>query len=202
MTAFRSPEQPPPGSNQPSLPPGSTPGRVRVIRSDRRRRTVSAYRDGNTTVVRLPARMSPSDEAHWVATMLERLARTEARRAPAETDLGARAAELSRRYLDGRAAPTSVRWVGNQHSRWGSCTPGTGELRLSRRLAGMPSWVVDYVLLHELAHLIVPGHGPRFWQLVERYPRCDRARGYLEGVAATAGLPLSDEADAVDEKPG
>ena len=195
MTAFRSPEQPPPGSNQPSLPPGSTPGRVRVIRSDRRRRTVSAYRDGNTTVVRLPARMSPSDEAHWVATMLERLARTEARRAPAETDLGARAAELSRRYLDGRAAPTSVRWVGNQHSRWGSCTPVDGTIRLSDRLATMPGWVVDYVLVHELAHLIEIGHGPRFYRLVDAYPKAERARGYLDGVSAAGGLDLAEDVD-------
>jgi hypothetical protein len=85
--------------------------------------------------------------------------------------------------------------VGNQGSRWGSCTPSDGTIRLSSRLQGMPPWVVDYVLLHELAHLAVPGHGPRFWALLESYPRTERARGYLEGVAATAGLDFSDTAD-------
>jgi hypothetical protein len=88
-----------------------------------------------------------------------------------------------------------VRWVDNQGSRWGSCTPSDRTIRLSSRLQGMPPWVVDYVLLHELAHLAVPGHGPRFWALLEAYPRTERARGYLEGVAATAGLDLSDTAD-------
>jgi predicted metal-dependent hydrolase len=83
--------------------------------------------------------------------------------------------------------------VANQGSRWGSCTPVDRTIRLSSRLQGMPSWVVDYVLVHELAHLLVPGHGPDFWALVEQFPRTERARGYLEGVSATAGLDLSDD---------
>jgi hypothetical protein len=94
--------------------------------------------------------------------------------------------------------PSSVRWVGNQRARWGSCTPSDGSIRISTRLRGLPSWVVDYVLVHELVHLRIPGHGPDFWVLVDRYPRAERARGYLEGVAATAGLDLSDDLDDVD----
>lgn len=105
----------------------------------------------------------------------------------------ARARELSTRYLDGRAEPASVRWVGNQNTRWGSCTPVDATIRLSTRLRGMPTYVVDYVLLHELAHLLVPGHGPRFWTLLAAYPRTERARGYLEGVAAASGLTMSDD---------
>ncbi|MEO7981809.1 MAG: M48 family metallopeptidase, partial [Sporichthyaceae bacterium] len=68
------------------------------------------------------------------------------------------------------------------------------------RLQGMPSWVVDYVLVHELVHLLVPGHGPDFWAHVDRYPRTERARGYLEGVSATAQLGLSDS--GTDEATG
>jgi predicted metal-dependent hydrolase len=166
---------------------------VDVRRSARRRRTVSAYRDGDRTVVLIPARMSRAEERQWVAVMLERLARQDARLRPSDDELLARARELSRRHLGGRARPTSVRWVTNQGSRWGSCTPVDGTVRLSTRLQGMPSWVVDYVLVHELAHLLVPGHGPDFWAEVERYPRTERARGYLEGVSATAGLGLSDD---------
>src|SRR5581483_1255429 len=100
-----------------------------------------------------------------------------------------RAAELSERYLRGRAVPRSVRWATNQNSRWSSCTPTEGTIRLSHRLQGMPEYVIDYVLLHELAHLLVPDHGARFWALLEAYPRTERARGYLEGVVAAARLP-------------
>lgn len=166
---------------------------VDVRRSARRRRTVSAYRDGDRTVVMIPARMSRAEERHWVQVMLERLAQQDARLRPSDADLLARGRELSRRFLDGRARPASVRWVTNQAGRWGSCTPADRTIRLSTRLQGMPSWVVDYVLVHELAHLLVPGHGPDFWAEVERYPRTERARGYLEGVSATAGLGLSDD---------
>lgn len=163
---------------------------IEVRRSSRRRRTVSAYRDGNKTVVLLPARFSREEEEEWVSRMLDRLAARDQRRRPGDAELAQRARDLSARYLDGRAEPVSVRWVANQKSRWGSCTPADGTIRLSRRLYGMPGWVVDYVLLHELAHLLVPGHGPDFWDLLSHYPRTERARGYLEGVAAAAHLDI------------
>ena len=95
-----------------------------------------------------------------------------------------RAQQLSEKYLEGLARPVSVRWATNQQTRWGSCTPRDGTIRLSTRLQGLPGWVVDYVLVHELAHLLESGHNERFWRLVERYPRTERARGFLEGVEA------------------
>ena len=165
---------------------------VEVVRSARRRKTVSAYRDGDRIVVLVPARLSKTEERRWVSVMVDRLERREQRRRPGDAELLERAGGLSQRFLGGRARPSSVRWVTNQESRWGSCTPADGTIRLSHRLQGMPPWVVDYVLLHELAHLLEPGHGPRFWALLAPYPRLDRARGYLEGVAAAAGLDISD----------
>jgi predicted metal-dependent hydrolase len=182
---------------QAEQPAALFPAPVEVRRSARRRRTVSAYRDGDRTVVLIPARMSRAEERRWVSVMLERLARQDARLRPSDDELMERARDLSRRHLDGRARPASVRWVTNQGSRWGSCTPADRTIRLSTRLQGMPSWVVDYVLVHELAHLLEAGHGPDFWALVERFPRTERARGYLEGVSATAELGLRDDADDV-----
>lgn len=140
------------------------------------------------TVVLIPARMSRSEERRWVEVMLRRLDAQDARRRPSDEVLLARAQALSSLHLDGRARPASVRWVTNQGSRWGSCTPADGSVRLSTRLQGTPAWVVDYVLVHELAHLIIPEHSAEFWALVGRYPRAERARGYLEGVAAAADL--------------
>lgn len=168
---------------------------VEVRRSPRRRRTVSAYRDGARTVVLIPARMSRSEERRWVAAMLERLDAQERRRRPSDAALLSRARDLCQRYLGGEVEPTSVRWVTNQGSRWGSCTLSDRSIRLSHRLQGMPAWVVDYVLLHECAHLIEPSHDQGFWEIVGKYPRTERARGYLEGVAASADLDLSDTAD-------
>ncbi|MGW1793721.1 M48 metallopeptidase family protein [Streptomyces tubercidicus] len=168
---------------------GSGTSAVEVRRSSRRRRTVSAYREGDRTVVLIPARMSEAEERRWVTVMLDKLAAQESKRMLGDGELAERAERLSGQYLDGRARPASVRWVTNQNTRWGSCTPAEGSIRLSHRLQGMPEYVIDYVLLHELAHLLVPGHGPRFWRLLESYARTERARGYLEGVVAADRLP-------------
>jgi predicted metal-dependent hydrolase len=169
---------------------------VEVRRSARRRRTVSAYRQGDRTVVLIPAQMSAREEERWVKAMLDRLDSRERRGRPGEAELAARAGELSARYLGGRAVPCSVRWVSNQGARWGSCTPVDGSIRLSDRLRGMPDFVIDYVLLHELAHLIEPNHGAGFWKLLEGFPKLERARGYLDGFAAAAGARReSDKGD-------
>lgn len=160
---------------------------VEVRRSRRRARTVSAYREDDRVVVLIPATFSPLEEREWVERMVARLEAADRRRNPGEDDLLARACELSRRYLDGLARPASVSWVENQNHRWGSCTPADASIRLSTRLQGMPGWVLDYVLVHELAHLIVPTHSRSFWALLDSYPRTERARGFLSGVDFLAG---------------
>ena len=180
---------------------GRTP--VEIRRSARRKRTVSAYRDGDTVVVLVPARLSAAEEEQWVSRMVARLERSGTRRRPAGDDaLARRAAELSARYLGGRARPASVRWVPAMRTRWASCTPADATIRLSRRLQDLPDWVQDYVLLHELAHLIEAGHGPRFWALLESYPRTERARGYLDGVSAAANLDLTVDGDDTGDGTG
>ena len=166
-------------------------------RSARRRRTVSAYRQGDRTVVLIPAQMSAREEERWVKAMLARLDSRERRGKPGEAELAARAKGLSDRYLSGRAVPVSVRWVTNQGARWGSCTPVDASIRLSDRLRGMPDFVIDYVLLHELAHLIEPNHGPGFWRLLEPFPKLERARGFLDGFAAADQRARGDGEGAV-----
>ena len=176
------------------MPPDSE---VEVRRSKRRRRTVSAYREGDRIIVLIPASLTRRQEAEWVETMVARIERSERRRRPTDDDLLARAVALSDDYLGGLATPLSVRWVDNQKSRWGSCTPGDKTIRLSARLQGMPSWVVDYVLIHELAHLLAPGHDASFWAWVDRYPYAEKAKGYLIGwsTAARVDDPLGGEVD-------
>jgi len=180
--------------------PASDAPVVEVRRSRKRRRTVAAYREDDKVVVLLPARFTRAEEREWVATMLARLERSEKRRRPSDAALSRRATELSDRYLGGGAVPLTVRWVPNQNSRWGSCTPSDRSIRLSTRLQGMPSWVIDYVLVHELAHLIEAGHTPAFWSWVDRYPKAERAKGFLEGVAAATALGIqADPPDCSDE---
>lgn len=161
---------------------------VRVERSARRTRSVSAHREGSVLVVRIPAHFSRRQESEWVERMRERLLAKEGRRTRrTDGDLAERAAELARTVLEPRVGrpvvPRSIRWVENQNTRWGSCSVETSEIRLSHRLKGMPAWVVDQVILHELAHLVEPSHGPRFKQLID-HPDLARADAYLEGWLA------------------
>ena len=179
----------------PGLPPD-----VEVRRSTRRRRSVTAYREGGRTIVVVPHRMSRADIRPYVEELVGKLAAREKRSARSDDQLMARARQLSRRYLDGRAVPSSVRFVSNQKKRWGSCTPIDGSIRLSDRLHSMPEHVVDYVLLHELVHLLVADHGPDFEAWMARYPRLVESRAFLAGVDHATGLGLRAEPD--DDVPG
>lgn len=167
---------------------------VEVRRSGRRRRTVSAYVEGDRIVVLVPDNLSKAEERDWVRKMVARLQRREQRARRTDEGLLERARRLSDRYLGGLAEPTSVTWVANQRTRWGSCTPGDRTIRLSERLQQMPDWVVDYVLVHELAHLLEPGHNDAFWGWVGHYPETEKAKGYLLGWSEAARLepPPSD----------
>jgi predicted metal-dependent hydrolase len=169
---------------------------VEVRRSQRRRRTVSAYRDGERVVVLIPAQFTGAEEREWVDRMLARLAAREHRGPRTDESLQDRAQRLAERYLPEpmvSAHPVSVRWVRNQNGRWGSCTPADRTIRISDRIQDFPDWVIDYVVLHELAHLVVANHNTQFWNLVARYPKAERARGFLEGISAAVGLNMQED---------
>jgi predicted metal-dependent hydrolase len=155
---------------------------TKIIRSARRKKTVSARVVDGVLQVRAPAHLSDAE----LAPIIEQLkARLKSRATRAQLDDGLlerRAQELNRLYFDGQLTWASVRWVTNQHKRAGSCTPSTGKIRVSHHVAQMPAFVRDYVLVHEMAHLIEADHSPRFWHWVNRYPKTERARGYLMAV--------------------
>jgi predicted metal-dependent hydrolase len=169
---------------------------VEVRRSERRRRTVAAYREGERVVVLIPNQFSRAEESAWVDKMLARLEAKDRRGARSDDALMARAEQLAGRYFAdyGPAAlPRGVRWVSNQRGRWGSCSPDDRTIRLSDRLRELPTWVSDYVIVHELAHLLEANHSQKFWQLVGRYPKTERARGFLEGFSAFAGIGITED---------
>lgn len=152
--------------------------------------------EAGTFVVLMPTGLTREQEQGHVEDLLARHLRAQARRRLERADLMGRAMALSERYLDGRARPVSVTWVTNQLRRWGSCSPATGAIRLSTDLERMPSWVVDSVIIHELAHLLEANHGPRFKALVHRYERYDEATTFLQGVAFGMGRQIpADDAD-------
>ena len=154
---------------------------VQVVRSPRRKRTVGAQLVGDVLTVTVPSWMGAAEVDGWTAKMEASFRR---RQSTDRIDLAVRSATLAARYR----LPTAgnIRWADDMTTRWGSCTIETGHIRVSSRLAGFPDWVVDYVIVHELAHLAVPGHGPDFWKLVHRYPKAERAIGYLIAKAGEA----------------
>lgn len=169
------------------------PYSVHITRSTRRRQTLSARLVGDRLEIRVPEKAPEAEVQRFVEKMQRRFSLEQRRRQlNSSEDLARRAIELSQRYFEGKLRPTLVEYVTNQAHRHGSCNPRTGTIRLSHRLAHMPEWVRDYVLVHELAHLREPNHSPRFWALVNRYTLAERARGYL----MAAGL------EPVDSSPG
>jgi predicted metal-dependent hydrolase len=155
---------------------------VEIVRSAKRRKTVSAELRQGVLLVRAPDTLSDAELAPLIEKFRRQLAAKVRRPPQSDAELARRAQWLNERYFNGRFHWQSIRYVGNQNGRYGSCTPSRGTIRISDRLAAMPAWVRDYVIVHEMAHLEEANHGPRFWKLVNRYPLTERARGYLMAI--------------------
>jgi len=172
------PPEPEPEPSQRLVPgepgDGDDPFTVVVQRSKKRKRTVGAQLIGDVLTIVVPSWMSRAEEDHWVDVMSGRFRR---KVSMDRIDLGERALALARRHDLPR--PREIRWSDDMLSRWGSCTPSTGTIRISSRIAKFPDWVIDYVLVHELAHLEVADHSDAFWRLVHKYAKSERAIGYL-----------------------
>ncbi len=159
---------------------------VRIVYSPRRKKTVSARLMGEDLLeVRAPSDLAEPELEAALRDLVQRMARRRDRQrnARSDADLQARAQRLNRAYFAGALKWRSIRYVSNQNGRFGSCTPTTGTIRISDRLGSVPDFVLDYVVMHELAHLVEPNHSPRFWQLVYQYERAERARGYLMAMS-------------------
>ena len=177
----------------PEPAPEPTPFPVDVIRSSRRQKTVSARVVDGRIRVRIPAWMSTIDEQRFVDDVVERI---EHKRRSAAVDLETRARELAARF--DLPTPASICWATNQQQRWGSCSVGSGTIRISMRLVDVPPWVLDHVIVHELAHLVVPDHSDSFHRLSARYPLAERATGYL---MALSDLPTRAADEPIAARP-
>ncbi|MDP4668338.1 MAG: M48 family metallopeptidase [Candidatus Nanopelagicales bacterium] len=158
------------------------PPNVEVRRSNKRRRTVSAAREGNKTVLNVPQRMSITEIEEIARDLINRMNERDPRAYFSDDELFKRAQELSATYLFSKADPKSVAWSTRLTSTWGICTPLEGEIRITSRLQGMPQYVLDYVLLHELVHLVINDHGKDFESMMRTFEKKERAEGYLDAL--------------------
>ena len=156
---------------------------VRIVASRRRRRTVSARLRSGVLELLVPSWMPQSERQQWAEKMRLRLERRAVRSRPSDQRLAERAGALNERHFGGRLRWTSIGFVEMAHI-WGSCTFTSGAIRIARRAASLPDWVLDYLLVHELAHLEQSDHGPAFHELENRYPLSERAKGYLMAIDA------------------
>lgn len=151
---------------------------IKIIRSARRKKTLEARVVGRAIEVRVPAGMDAADEAQQVDKLVQRVRSKHLSR---QVDLGQRAAELADEF--DLPVPNSIRWVTNQEKRFGSCTPSQGTIRISTRLVGVPDYVLDHVVLHELAHLLHPDHTPAFYEAANQHLQWQKAEGYLQAMS-------------------
>ena len=162
-----------------NLPPGLPA--YRVIRKERRRRSVSAYRQGGVIEIHIPAKMSRRQEIEIIPEMISMVLRREARERKTDLQLMQIGIELLTQYLpEFDTHPASINWR-NMNERWGSCTTVDKTIRISDRLVGSPAYVLNYIIFHELIHLQVPNHDSDFYNYLGRYADAAKAEAFLEG---------------------
>ncbi|HUY86556.1 MAG TPA: M48 family metallopeptidase [Acidimicrobiales bacterium] len=170
------------------MPNPEPPPTVEIRTSDKRRKTATAqWRDGKI-VVQLPSHIRGKKRAELVEWLVTRATVNRPDSRISDNDLMRRSAELADLFVDS-VRPTSIRWVTNQNKRWASCSIESGDIRISHRLKDVPQWVLDSVIVHELAHLIEENHSQRFRQIAARYPKTAEATIFLEGY----GLGLNSD---------
>jgi predicted metal-dependent hydrolase len=173
--------------------PGLNEGEIIVIRSKRRKRTISAYRQGGRIVVSIPARLTKAEERSAVPEMVAKIRAQEIEKTVDESALATRVDELLGLYApEISERPVSVTWR-TMRERWGSCTNLDATIRISSRLQRTPAYVLDFVLFHEAVHLRYGDHGPAFKAVLARYPMEGLAQAYLDGYeAAESDLTVPD----------
>jgi len=165
------------------------------VRHPRARRYVVRGRDDGSVRVTIPrggsrreAREFADREHAWIERQRRRIDAERAvlsrvvdpeieedQRARAGRELPPRLLELAREH----GLAVSRISIRNQRWRWGSCSR-RGHICLNWRLAEIPGWVRDYVMIHELMHLKRMDHSPKFWKLVAKAcPEYEAARRWL-----------------------
>lgn len=155
---------------------------VKVIRSPDRKKTIQARMVGDTLVVHLPLGLHREDEKKIIVEMKEKIEKKKQKSQLNKDDfLIKKFHQFNEKYFQGKLKINSIKFVTNQERVRGSCTPNKGTIRVSHKLLNMPKWVLDYVIMHEMTHLVYPNHSKEFWVKVGEYEFTERARGFLMG---------------------
>jgi predicted metal-dependent hydrolase len=153
----------------------------RVIRKQRRRRSISAFRQGGVIEIHIPAKMSKRQELEIIPEMIAMVVRREGRSRKTDLQLLQIGRQLLAKYLpEFDVAPASINWR-SMSERWGSCTTVDRTIRISDRLIGAPNYVLDYIIFHELIHLKIPGHDQDFHNYLNRFTDHQKCEAFLEG---------------------
>jgi predicted metal-dependent hydrolase len=167
------------GQALPALP--SDLPQYRVVRKERRRRSISAFRQGGVIEIHIPAKMSKRQELEIIPEMIAIVLRREGRSRKTDLQLLEIGMELLAKYLpDFDVVPASINWR-NMSERWGSCTTVDRTIRISDRLIGAPNYVLNYIIFHELIHLRIPGHDQDFYNYLNRFTDQQKCEAFLEG---------------------
>jgi len=182
--------------NESALPEGLP--EFKVIRNQRRRRSMSAYRHAGVIEIHIPAKMSRRQELEVIPEMIAMVLRREAKERKTDDQLMQIALELLSKLLpEFEIKPASINWR-NMSERWGSCTTVDRTIRISDRLIGAPTYVLNYIIFHELIHLKVPGHDQDFKNYLHRFDDLLRAEAFLEGFEIGCQIGNSGVMSAVN----
>jgi hypothetical protein len=153
---------------------------VKIIRSHRRRRSVSARLVNDLLVVSAPLMISQGRLDEIINGFKLKFGRKKIKDELDEKEnLSDLAKDINKKYFDNKLKIESIEYTVNQNSRFGCCNYRSAKILISHKIGLLPKWVRKYVLIHEMAHLIQPNHSRAFWDIVYRYKLTERARGYL-----------------------
>ncbi len=156
---------------------------ITVVRSKKRKRTISARLINGVMVVQVPVSISETQLQPIITSLRLRIENKRLKEElNSKKELQDIFLKLNRDYFAGKLAVGQIGYVTDQVSKFGCCNCRSGEIRISHRVSAMPKWVKEYVVMHEMAHLVEANHGTDFWVLVNRFPYTERARGYLTAV--------------------
>lgn len=155
-------------------------GRIKVRKSKRRKRTISAKLINNEIIVYAPHNVADIELNRAIAKFVKSFEKRALKKEMSEArELDVIFSKLNNQFFDNRLKIESIEYSVNQNLIYGCCNYRMKRIKISHRIAKMPIWVKEYVLMHEMAHLLEPNHSKRFWDIVNQYKFSERARGFL-----------------------